>query len=156
MIQVFASDKTVIGLFKDYEAFFTYINALENSKLTESRSCFPGEIWSFVLFTNKRLSYIYHKTLERSFSKIGKEAFEQELDLIEISKGDHKSPLQIPVTPDVDVQKLKENWCQEYCDAHNYTLVEYQDNFEVYPSIDNIPAANIVSSVKEVNKESYL
>lgn len=156
MIQVFDSDKTVIGLFKDYDAFFTHINALENSKLTESGACFPGKIWSFVLFTNKRLSYIYHKTLERSFSKIGKEAFEQELDLIEISKGDDKSPLQIPVTPDVNVQKLKENWCQEYCDAHNYALVEYQDNFEGYPSIHTIPAANIVSSVNEGNKKSYL
>ena len=58
MIQVFDSDKTVIGLFKDYDAFSTHINALENSKLTESGACFPGKTWSFVLFTNKRLSYI--------------------------------------------------------------------------------------------------
>lgn len=154
MIQLFGPDRSIIGLFKDYDGLFNHINTTENSKLLESSSCFPGEIWSFVLFTNKRLSYIYYKTLERSFSKIGKEAFEQELDLIEISKGDYKNPLQIPVTSDVNVQELKKNWCQEYCDAHDYMIVEY-NNFENDPSVHNIPGANIVSGVNEVNKERY-
>ena len=155
MIQIFGTDQAVIGLFKDYDALFKHINTLENSKLTESSSCFPGEIWSFVLFTNKRLSYIYYKTLERSFSKVGKEAFEQELDLIEISKGDYQNPLQIPVTPDVNVAELKRNWCQEYCDIRDYVLVEYNNLFENHPSIDTISAANIMNGANEGSNESY-
>lgn len=142
MIQVFGSNKEAIGHFNNYDDLFKHISSVENSKLAECSSRSLGEIWNFALYTNKRLSYIYYKTLERSFSKIGKEAFEQELDLIEIYKGDFQSPLQIPVTPDVNVQELKESWCHEYCDAHNYLLVDYKNNCENHPSIDVIPAAN--------------
>lgn len=153
MIQVFGSDKKPVGLFKNYDELFKYINTIENSKFLECSSASLGETWSFALYTNKRLSYIYYKTLERSFSKVGKEAFEQELDLIEIYKGDFNNPIQIPVTPDVNVQELKENWCHEYCDTHNYLLVDYQNNFENHTSIDTIPIMNVVSGINEFNKE---
>jgi hypothetical protein len=152
---MFGTDKTVIGLFKDYDALFKHINTLENSKLTESSACYPSNVWSFVLFTNKRLSYIYYKTLERSFSKVGRQAYEQELDLIEISKGDYQNPLQILVTPDVNVSELQKNWCQEYCDTHDYLLVEYNNNFDVQPCVETIPAANQTSGINEVHKERY-
>jgi hypothetical protein len=154
MIQVFGSDKSPIGLFKDYDALFKHINAIENTKFSEGTACYLGDVWGFALYTNKRLSYIYHKTLERSFSKIGKEAFEQELDLIEIYKGDFKNPVQIPVTPDVNVQELKENWCHEYCDTHNYLLVDYRNNFENHTSIGAIPVANIAHGMNGFAKES--
>lgn len=143
MIQVFASNKEEIGQFDNYDALFKHINSIENSKLAECSSRSLGEIWSFALYTNKRLSYIYYKTLERSFSKVGKEAFEQELDLIEIYKGDFQNPIQIPVTPDVNVQELKESWCQEYCEAHNYLLVDYKNNFEGHVLMDGAVVANV-------------
>jgi hypothetical protein len=145
MIQVFGSNKEAIGQFDNYEALFKHINSIENSKLVECSSRSLGEIWSFALYTNKRLSYIYYKTLERSFSKVGKEAFEQELDLIEIYKGDFQNPIQIPVTADINVQELKESWCQEYCDTHNYLLVDYKNNFQGHVLIDGALVANVVS-----------
>ena len=143
MIQVFASNKEAIGQFDNYDALSKYINSIENSKLAECSSRSLGEIWSFALYTNKRLSYIYYKTLERSFSKVGKEAFEQELDLIEIYKGGFESPIQIPVTADINVQELKESWCQEYCEAHNYLLVDYKNNFEGHVLMDGAVVANV-------------
>lgn len=156
MIQIFGTDKTVIGLFKDYDELFKHINTLENSKLTESSSCFPSDIWSFVLFTNKRLSYIYHKTLERSFSKVGKEAFEQELDLIEISKGDYHNPIQIPVTADINVSELRKKWCQEYCETHDYIVVDYNNNFDNHTPQTIPAAANIASyGAGETHHERY-
>jgi hypothetical protein len=160
MIQIFGTDKTIVGFFKDYHELFKHINALETSKLAESNTRLPRQIWSFVLFTNKRLSYIYHKTLERSFSKVGKEAFEQELDLIEISKGDFENPLQIPVTPSVNVAQLQQNWCQDYCDAHDLLLIEYDDNFDNDPSVGtlpatNLPAINLEGRATDVYKERY-
>lgn len=154
MIHVFGSNKEAIGQFNDYDALFKHINSVENSKLMECGSRSLGEIWSFALYTNKRLSYIYYKTLERSFSKVGKEAFEQELDLIEIYKGDFESPIQIPVTPDVNVQELKEAWCQEYCDSHNYLLVDYKNNFENHTSLEAFPIANVAKG--EVGQSASL
>jgi hypothetical protein len=145
MMQLFEQDGNAIGLFKSFEELSRYINAVENAKLEDTNSYFPEEIWSFSFFTNKRLSYIYYKILEQSFSKIGKDAFEQGLDLIEISKGDGKEPLQVPVTPDVDIQELKKNWCHDYCDAHGYTLVDYQNNFESHSAMEAIPVANRIN-----------
>ncbi|MBX9805472.1 MAG: hypothetical protein K2Y18_06950 [Alphaproteobacteria bacterium] len=146
MIQVFGPDRTIIGLFKDYDGLFNHINTTESSKLLESNSSFSQDVWTFVLFTNKRLSYIFHKTLERSFSKVGKEAFEQELDLIEISKGDYHNPIQIPVTADVNVSELREKWCQEYCDTHDYVIVDHQNNKD-HIDLKEIPAANIINTM---------
>jgi hypothetical protein len=152
MIQLFQLDGNVIGLFEDFDELFHHINTIETSKLTESSSC--GDIWSFSLFTNKRLSYIFYKTLEQSFSKIGKEAFDQGLDLIEISKGDYENPLQIPVTPDVNIEDLKKNWCYEYCDAHGYVIIDYSNNFGNNLSL-SIPAANIMVGMHEPAKERH-
>jgi hypothetical protein len=154
MIQIFGSDHKAIGLFKDYDAIFKHINTLENSKLMES-SAFPKDIWTFVIFTNKRLSYIYHKTLERSFSKVGKEAYENELDLIEISKGDYQNPIQIPVTADVNVQELRKRWCQEYCDSHDYVIVEYNNNLDSHCPIEAIPVSNNPSNLNELPQDLY-
>jgi hypothetical protein len=154
MIQLFQSDGNVIGLFEDFDELFHHINTIETTKFTGSSSCFDGDIWSFSLFTNKRLSYIFYKTLEQSFSKIGKEAFDQGFDLIEISKGDYENPLQIPVTPDVNIEDLKKNWCYEYCDAHGYVMIDYSNNFGNDPSL-SVPAANIIGGIHEAAKERY-
>lgn len=130
MIQVFSSDQKAIGQFKDYDQLVKHLNTLENDKLSQCSSRAPSETWSFAIYSHKRLSYIYYKTLERSFNQAGKEAFEQELDLIEIYKGTFQNPLQIPASKDVDVQSLKEDWCHDYCEAHNYLLVDYRQTFE--------------------------
>ncbi|MBM3468580.1 MAG: hypothetical protein FJX71_04020 [Alphaproteobacteria bacterium] len=145
MIQLYGPDNKTVNLFKDYEELYKHITALENSKLSEENVCLSHNIWSFALYTNKRLSYIYYKTLERSFSKVGKEAFEQELDLIEICKGDYESPIQIPVTADVNVNELRKNWCQEYCETHDYVLVDRKSTFDTHPIHDTISVANTVS-----------
>lgn len=154
MLQIFGPDKTVIGLFKDYDGLFKHINNLETSKLVESDARLSEKIWSFALFSNKQLSFLYYKTLERSFSKIGREAVEKELDLLEISKGDFQNPVQIPVTPEVDLSELRKNWCQEYCDAHDYLLVEHH-NDDHPPSVGTIPAANIACQATEAYKERH-
>jgi hypothetical protein len=147
MIQIFSADNNVVGLFKDYGDLFKHITSLENTKLMDSTR-FPSDIWTFVIFTNKRLSCIYPKILERSFSKIGKEAVEQELDLLEISKGDYHNPLQIPVTENVNVAELRKKWCQEYCDSHDYTLVEMNNNFDhISDSKDQTIPANTMNSI---------
>ena len=53
-----------------------------------------------------------------------RQAYEQELDLLEMCKGDLNKPLQIPVSPDVDVEHLLKIWCFEYCKAHGYEVKE--------------------------------
>ena len=155
MIQLFQSDGSAIGLFEDFDELSHHINTIETAKIVNSRTTFDEDIWSFSLFTNKRLSYIFYKTLERSFSKTGKEAFDQGFDLIEISKGDYENPLQIPVTPDVNIEELKKNWCYEYCDARGYVIIDYRNSFESDPSM-SVPAANIMGGINEGSKERYV
>lgn len=145
-MQLFGPDGNVVDAFKDVDELVAYINGMENAKFAESPSCISERAWNFVLFTNKRLSYVGCKTLERSFSKTGREAFERELDLIEISKGNDEERLQIPVTPDIDIQELKKNWCSDYCDAHGYVLVDCQDRFETPCSlVDTLSAVNVMN-----------
>jgi len=152
MMQVFDPNQMPLGLFQNYNELFKYIQNMENLKLLEGHICFQDEPWSFTLYTHKRLSYIYPKFLEKYFSKSGKQAYEQELDLLEIYKGDYHNPIQIPVTQDVDIQDLQKNWCQDYCNAHNYVLVEYNEDFENSSTVDTIQAAHSIHHPSEFDQ----
>jgi len=71
-------------------------------------------------------SGIFEQGLERSLKQGTKNTAEKEknqnVDILEIITG--KTPVFIPVTPDVDVNALEQKWCQDFCKAHGYPLFE--------------------------------
>jgi len=54
----------------------------------------------------------------------GKGEGSENFDVLEIVNGNIKKPVFIPVTPDVDVIALQQQWCQNYCKVHGYALFE--------------------------------
>ena len=45
-----------------------------------------------------------------------------------ISNAPHAISSIIPITTDLDVESLLEDWCKRYCEFNGYELVEVQDN----------------------------
>ena len=72
-------------------------------------------------------SGIFERSLEEALKQVQKSNTPEKeggknFDILEIVDG--KNPVLIPVTPDVDVEALQKQWCQNYCKAHGYALYE--------------------------------
>jgi hypothetical protein len=48
-------------------------------------------------------------------------------DVLEVVSGNPDNPVFIPLAHNVDIAPLQQNWCQKYCAAHGYTLIEVAD-----------------------------
>lgn len=93
--------------FETYNEFFECLTSIENLKLIAENSNFKHMNWSFT---------VYAPNL--------REAFEENLPLIEICTGDFKKPLHIVLTPNVDMDYLKKKWCIDYCTFHHLVVRE--------------------------------
>jgi len=123
MIWIFKSDRASAGFCENYEDLFQYIREKENLKPLEGQPMF-GHSWSFTLFTPQQVSTIYLNMKQSQPTEIFKEAHLKELGLLEIYRGDPQKCMKVLVTPDVDIEALKKEWCLEYCNAHGYIITE--------------------------------
>jgi hypothetical protein len=103
---------------------FEFIKNMENAKLSEDHPEFGSFSWSFKVFNPRRTFELYHNIKEESLTPAIRQAYEKQLDLLEMYKGDLHSPIQIPIISDIDVKYLQKIWCFEYCRAHGYGISE--------------------------------
>ncbi len=84
--------------------------------------------WRFVYYKHSELNTIYSCMKDSPIKGIEREAFEQGLDLIEIHHGSPLNPIQLPVKEGLDIESLKKEWCEVYCKAYGYSLIETLSN----------------------------
>jgi hypothetical protein len=118
------SNKQRVKEFKNFDYLLEYINLLENSPLDDYNSYYEHQKWKFIYHPYRKLSNHCEPIANQAFTAPELEAFEQQLDLIEIYSGDSQSIEQIVVTPDLDVAGLIKNWCFHYCYAKGLVLLE--------------------------------
>lgn len=125
MIEVIGLTGQQIYQFEDYNQLFDYLVEMENRELLAHCSDFKQLNWSFTIYSPKQVAslYAYSKNLADAI----REAFEDELSLIEICNGSYEHPIYIVDTPNVDMDYLKRKWCQHYCRSHDLKLRDYSD-----------------------------
>lgn len=106
--------------FANYDELFECITTIENLKLVAKRPVFVHMNWSFTVYPPKRVAALYAHSKDPSEAL--REAFEENLPLIEICTGDYKQPLCITLTPNVDMDYLKRKWCIDYCTFHHLVV----------------------------------
>lgn len=124
MIHLFNGNTAEKRSFQNSDELFKFIRDMEHSKLCEDHPEFGSFSWSFRVFKRRNIVELYHNIKEEDLTSPILQAYEQELDLLEMCKGDLNKPLQIPVSLDVDVEHLQKIWCFEYCKAHGYEVKE--------------------------------
>jgi hypothetical protein len=123
MIEIFNEGKGNIETFESYEDLLKHIKAIEKKRFEETGK----EEWNLTIYSNERLARLYHYAIEsfRIFmTEKEQEAYENELNLLEMYKGDEDNPTQIILTPDIDIDKIKESWCRDYCLSHGYNFLD--------------------------------
>ena len=110
-------------IFESYHQVCDYINSTERSKTLES-----GEMgWRFARRRHEALSLLYYRrpSLKDYLTQKEKEAVEKEIGLIEIWRGNGDDITQILLTPYLDTEPLKRNWCREYSAEHGVEISEW-------------------------------
>ena len=124
MIWLFNSTNRVSSSYKNIEEVCDHFRRLEHMKpYSEGESSGEGR-WDFAYWPHKRLSALHEHLKDTHFSEAEREAYENELDLIEIFGGGTELADQYIVTPNLDVGGLMREWCFDYACAHGYTVLE--------------------------------
>ena len=106
--------------FKNYKRLYSHLNSHQWVRRRNSPHHLIDD-WFFACHSYRRVM-AFHKFIHSQKIDSGS-------DVLEISYGLSSKPLMVPVTPELDIESLIEVWCQKYCDAHGYKLVEvYEDD----------------------------
>ena len=111
-------DRHHILAFNNYRRLYKHLEKLER--------CKGKGKWIFARHSHERVLSFYRYVCDQEIavSPSEKLAPAEAGDVLEMINGDVKKPIFIPVTPDVDVITLQQQWCQNYCKEHNYALFE--------------------------------
>lgn len=113
-------NRAVVDQFENFDELFECIITLENSKFASKDPDFRQMEWNFTVFPPAGVAALYAHTQNPSAGL--REAYEENLSLIEICTGDYRNPLHIPLTPNVDRDYWKEKWCVDWCTAHDFLV----------------------------------
>lgn len=126
MIHFLDEVNTTIGSFEHDDDLINDINNTENLKLLEENGCFADTQWSFVVLKPGHVHELYHH-MKRPITEPLRKAYIQQIGLIEFFTGDFECLTQIPVTPGLNIGKLKNGWYLAYCKSRGYTITTNSD-----------------------------
>ena len=105
--------------FKNYQKLYNHINNHQWSIRYEKPHHLIDD-WFFACHSRHRVMAFYEFCTMQSKPL--------KFDYLEMSYDKPNDPVILPITPNLDIEKLREDWCQRYCAFHGYQLVEVQDD----------------------------
>jgi hypothetical protein len=120
MINICKPNGKPIKSFKNDDAF----NHLSAGELLEDHPEIGATHWGFVVFPPEMVPNLYLNLKQKPVPAPLKEAYEQQLGVIEVCSGDYANPTYVPITPSLDIGKLKKGWYLECCKKHGFLVVE--------------------------------
>lgn len=124
MLALFKKDGTSIKLFTNYNDLYLHITHEENAKIFENYPHFASSKWRFEYLSPQRITELLNMLNRTYDEKTLLEAWRQRLAVVDRCEGDCERAWQTLVTPNVDVEGLREEWCEDYCMDHGYVLVK--------------------------------
>jgi len=138
MIEIFNSKDEKLGAFKNYRQLFWSINKIERLKLLKGKYPYGQSSWCFLHRPYEKLSMVYHHMIEKPPTPIERQAYERQLSIIDIYQGSYDSFTQLLVTSDLDIDRLRKNWCRAYCKAKGYIIGrrEIKNNNQIIKNLE--------------------
>lgn len=83
--------------------------------------------WNFFILTPNKIAAL-PSTLRKSYDHLMlQEAWEKQLTMIDVCKGDFKDLKQILVQSTAQIKALQKEWCRDYCIAHGMSVEETKE-----------------------------
>ena len=100
----------------------------ENFKLFQYHPQFPKSSWSFTVFSPEGVAELIQTLQKKHDMELLYESWNRELPMLEICKGNYQNIELIPLTPEIDVEAMREDWCKAYCQSQEISVTEIEDN----------------------------
>lgn len=105
--------------FKNYQKLYSHINSHQWTKRYNNPHRLIDD-WFFACHSRHRVMALYEFcTLQSKPLKF---------DILEMSYDRSSHPVILPLTPALNVERLREDWCRRYCKSHGYKLVDVQND----------------------------
>jgi len=114
--------------FKNYQKLYSHINNHQWGR-RYNRPNHLIDDWFFASHSYRRVMALYEFITNQKMEckeNIGR--INQNFDVLEVSHDCSIKPVIMPITTDLDVKSLLEDWCKRYCVFHGYKLIEIQDD----------------------------
>jgi len=111
--------------FKNYEKLYSHINNHQWGRRYNKPNHLIDD-WFFASHSYRRVMAFYEFIANQEMENIG--MMNQKFDVLEVSHDCSMKPVIVPITADLDVKSLLEDWCKRHCEFYGYTLVEIQDD----------------------------
>jgi hypothetical protein len=122
MLNLFKNDGMPVKEFDGYRELYHYITHAESLKIFENHPDFGASAWSFRVLSPERVAMLIQALRKEYDMMLLFEAWERGLPMLEMCEGD--AMVQILVTPDIEVEILRNNWCLAWCKAHGLYAAE--------------------------------
>ena len=129
MLEIYNAKQQKVGTFKSYKQLFRSIQKIERLRLLKGDYPAGQSTWLFEYRNYEKLFMVYAHMSGKPLTAIEREAYNQQRDVIEIYRGEYAFPVQLIVTPKLDVDALRKQWCREYCEAHGLSIGRILENF---------------------------
>lgn len=114
--------------FKNYQKLYSHINSHQRVRRHNTPNHLIDD-WFFASHSHRRVMAFYEfVSAQKIDTEKNSKSKPPKFNVLEVSCDRSRKPVIIPITPDLDVELLLEEWCQRYCESHGYKLVEVQDD----------------------------
>jgi hypothetical protein len=118
MIIIVDQNKTKVTSFQTYwDVFHHIVEELEKPKQARD-PLLPN--WTFTIHPYQRALNFHKYMAETLETGIGGKSNRQGLSILEQCQGNVGKVSMLPVTPDLKIDDLKQEWCQNYLRAHGF------------------------------------
>ncbi len=115
--------------FKNYHRLFSYIDHKQRTgRHNLSRKSIDSWFLARHSYHRIRAFYEFFSVQKRKASQGATGNKMEKFDILEISDDISRKPVIIPITPDLNIERLIESWCQRWCRFRGYKLVEIEDD----------------------------
>ena len=128
MLEIYNAKQQKVGAFNNYKQLFRSIQKIERLKLLKGDYPAGQSTWLFEYRSYERLFMVYSHLGGKTPTALERKAYDQQRDIIEIYKGEYAFPVQLIVTPKLDVSALRKQWCKEYCEAHGLSIGQIRES----------------------------
>lgn len=114
--------------FRNYQKLFNHIDHNQRAK-RYNKPHQPIDDWFLARHSYRRVMAFYDFICAQKINAEKKSSGQPlDLDVLEMSYGRSGKPIIIPITADLDVESLLEDWCKRYCESQEHELVEVQND----------------------------
>jgi hypothetical protein len=141
--------------FKDYQDLYSHIDRSQQMKRMRDPKKLPDE-WVFTIHPYHRLAIYSEFFYRQKIMDQKNQEQDKKFDVLEISCNQTKNPVFIHMTPDINIEVYRKDWCQRYCQYHGFELIEIQEkdgSLHVKKQPDALPNLEKVGDEEDVNHD---